>query len=1213
MAADFEFGGDGINTNANLDASQVSKSLRDVKKDIDDTAKSAKEFISVTGKVSDKLKELTGSNQETSNTTKDTKKSIDEQTEALNKNTDAINKNIDAQNRLQNTQLREVSGFKNFNWNEHDFSKAINWQLNNQKEIDKRLTQTLGSIKRYTEETIKKNNQNTNMTYKKDYSGMQGRFFDAIALSNKYNDLFMRKDRNYMRPDLPPIAYALDFISRGNFNPADVEMSKIQNYLVHAVDNADAINPFSKEIKLLKDKLDINGNKIGVESAGWRRVGIKNTLDSVAPKVLDLVTNILDGKPINIPEYDKEFTFGDYTPNGIPLTLNKAQKGILTEIKNHELLSWQVKEIEKEQELARKAKEQYDRFLPWEQFLGNKYGSVRNQLIDFASKNLAIDSKTLDKKGDTLGSNILDDLGWVKGERTPANIKKFLKNNPLAVDEVLLPLLLDNKEYENVLKIRSKLTGVNQKDYNPKIGEHISYSGRIFDDVNVDRANLRALDNIKKSVKEATTKPVEETSKVLDEVAIENTNKAQEMQERVDTVVTQEKESMAKPMEETSKALNETSPKIQEEANNINTQTENVKGGILSAFTNISNFFETFSANMGTTMASFQRTFHGYGMFIRNLSSTIYAVSKMGAGLNQAMQSVDFMTAQAYRMQRYDTTGMSQTELINRLYNTAQEGRSSLEATSTLTQRLLATGVTKGNPNEALRLASIINKAAFIGGSTPQEAKQATMQLSQGLASNQLGGDELRSIRENAIGLTEMLSKGLMRAYSQGLLSDNDFAQVDIGKLKELGKKAKLTTQNVITAFSVMENDVDEAFKNIPQTFGQTLDKLKNTFIKRMYEFSKEGKGFGRIAETIKRLEEFINSEDGALIIDTALKVLDTAIKNLVSIAEKLATIIRGLSGVMPTIIEGLGIFMQAKFFSSLAFGGRKYNWAKGIFEDTAGIFGAGGFLETFKRIIDAINKGQSGSMIWSKLFTSYATDSNGNEQPVIGGFLGSLLSSLGGNAGGGLITKLGSALTSGGLLSKAGIVGVVTNPIVLAIAGLGTAIGIRNSMDKKADEEDLNRFLDNLPNPAHWSKLQEEDRTALRSKAVDWYNKYTSGKFIGTSRDWTDKDYEKFIRDYVDFGDNAYGKYIKSISDGVGEIASNTAGTLDITDEFIRNMNDIMTRSFRGELLMNGNGVNNTWNVVVHNEGDVKNIAEQIQQAVISAQEGMLNTPVMM
>ena len=87
--------------------------------------------------------------------------------------------------------------------------------------------------------------------------------------------------------------------------------------------------------------------------------------------------------------------------------------------------------------------------------------------------------------------------------------------------------------------------------------------------------------------------------------------------------------------------------------------------------------------------------------------------------------------------------------------------------------------------------------------------------------------------------------------------------------------------------------------------------------------------------------------------------------------------------------------------------------------------------------------------------------------------------------------------------------------------------------------------------------------------------------------------------------------KYFAEIAKNTADTAGNTASQLDITDEFIRNMNDIRTRSFRGELLMGGNGVNNTWNVVVHNQSDIKNIAEQIQDAVIAAQEGMLNTPV--
>lgn len=1224
MGFDFEFGGNGINSNTNLDASGISRSLKDVKKNIDDTAKSAKEFISVTGSVKDKLKGLKDSNNDTGEASKETKKKIEEQTEALDKNTDAINRNIDAKKRLNDVSLKEVNRPDGANWSGKFFEKAVDYQIKQQQAIDKKFDLLIDKARSIVNEQLKKYDANSKLELKNgDYKGTSGRLLSAINLAGQYNDVFMRKDRGYMKPDLPPIAYAVDYISRGGFDPADIEMSKIQNYLVHEVDNADAVNPFSKNVKLLKDKLDINGNKIGIENAGWKRVGIKNTLDKVGKEVYNYVVDILNGNPINIPGYEKELIFGNYSSKTDPITLTKSQRHLLNEVKKFDEIKNFNKYFTDEQENARKAKEQFDRLLPWDKVLGGSYGDIKEKLIDFASKNLSIDDKTLNKKGDKLGTEILERLGWEKGNRTPEAIKKYLSNPDRSTDveDVLFPLLLSNNQLENVLKIRKSkglLGNFSNKDINAKISENILFASRIFDDVNGDRNNI---------LSEVVTKAVEKVSNAVKEKTPQVIAKTQEIKSNIQQVVDAEKEAMKLPAEMTEDAVNEAATEIEQSISNTEGKTGELKQKIKNLFNNLADVVDDFQANMGTTFASFQSTFHGYGMFIRNLSSTIYAVSKMSAGLNEAMSNVDFMIAQSYRMQRYDKTGMSQTDLINRLYNTAQTSRNSLESTSTLTQRLLATGVTNGDPNEALRLATIINKAAFIGGSTPQEAKQAIMQLSQGLASNQLGGDELRSVRENAIGLTEMLSKGLMRAYSQGLLNDSDFEQVDIGKLKELGKKAKLTAQNVITAFSVMEDDVNEAFKNIPQTFGQTLDKLKNTFIKRMYEFSKEGKGFGRIADTIKRLEEFINSEEGGLIIDTALQILDTAIKNLVEIAERLAGLIKQFSGVLPTIINVVAGLMQFKFFSSIFLGGRKFNFGKGVFEDTAGIIGAGGLLGTLTRLIRVITSGNATfSKLLHELTISTATKmvlnkETGEMEEVVtgqmGGFAGAILQTASGNAiGTGLgsvLKDLGGKLAAGGLLSKTGIAGIVTNPIVLAIGGLAVALGVRNSLDKKADEKDLNDFLDNLPNPSHWNKLQDEDRNSLRSKAIEWYSKYTSGKFIGTSRDWSDKDYEKFVRDYLDFGDAAYGRYIKSIADKTGEIAANTASTLDITDEFIRNMNDIRTRSFRGELLMNGNGVNNTWNVVVHNEGDVKNIAEQIQSAVIAAQEGMLNAPVVM
>lgn len=697
-------------------------------------------------------------------------------------------------------------------------------------------------------------------------------------------------------------------------------------------------------------------------------------------------------------------------------------------------------------------------------------------------------------------------------------------------------------------------------------------------------------------------------------------------------------------------------------------------------------------------------TFRDFGNSIRTWSSVMYSAIHLAQALENTMNVSDSMTAIAYRLERYDTTGASRQTLLNRAFSRANNARSDIDSYATLAQRILATNVTNGNADEAMRLASLITKSMVLGGSTAQEQRSAQLQLSQALASNILGGDELRAIRENAIGFTEMLARGLTRGYQQGVFSQPEFSNVQIGNLKELGKKQLLTADVVTKAISLMEEEINKDFTTMPELFSQTMAKLMNTFKKRLNEFNQEGKGLGRIVKLFQDLQKWLDSDKGKQVLDSLLDVFDKFIDKISQIVSIVGDILNGPIGkalleLVKIKIWALPITMGSKLLlgSSDIYGNQR-----------AGLLGYGGVLNILSRMFQLGNAGGNpltgmfsaetingrtfamGGLIpnifsmgvqlinsltgrnfgdnfattvllqktlMNMLSNNKATSASslyetlrntGIKQLYLDETFYKNINSIGQISGKAIPSNIASSLLDNNVFAhlasntatagvgnalgnpianafgaKGGIIGkalgvAAAHPIATAIVGalavIGIGVGVRNHFDKKADEEAFNNFYDNLPNPAHWSKLQEEDRNSLRSKARDWYFKYTTDKFFGgQEKNWSDKDYEKFIRDYVDFGDNAYGRYLKSIADNTGKTASNTAGTLDITDEFIRNMNDIRTRSFRGELLMNGNGVNNTWNVVVHNEGDVKNIAEKIQQAVISAQEGMLNTPVMM
>lgn len=750
--------------------------------------------------------------------------------------------------------------------------------------------------------------------------------------------------------------------------------------------------------------------------------------------------------------------------------------------------------------------------------------------------------------------------------------------------------------------------------------------------------------------------------------------------------------------------INQTTQKTASEINSNILQSEYSFNGMRQALSHWGSYTVATINKISKDMAL---TFRDFGNSVRTMSSVMYSAIHLAQALENVMNISDSMTAIAYRLERYDVTGASRDTLLKRAFNQANNSRSDIDSYATLSQRILATGVTNGNADEAMRIASLITKSMVLGGSTAQEQKSAQLQLSQALASNILGGDELRAIRENAIGFTEMLAKGLTRGYKQGIFTDPNFANVKIGDLKGLGKKQLLTADVVTKAIGLMEDEINKDFSTMPELFSQTMAKLMNTFKQRLDEFNQEGKGLSRIVKLFQDLEKWLNSDKGKQVLDKLMTILDSFISFLENIATKLGWILDKFGGPLTAILQGYfaikPLFMASNVLfgktdmygnqrggligygglgniltrftqgsgllpslfsaenvngTTVAMGGlfpNLFSFGFDLFKKISGSNAGDNFANTIlvqtylnkllkqdnlknarsiyqatKAILGGDDISHANQMLLYQIFARNRNSKNWqiegliNPSDVATSLLAfdkngnNVFNNLAANAAGaGVGNALGNPVANA-FAAKGGIIGKAlgssaAGPIALAIAAVVGGVLIRNHFDRKTDERQLDEFISKLPNLDHLTGLQDEDRTALRDRAMSWYKSHTSGAFIGTKENWTEGEYSNFIHSYWQDAIDRNEKYFAKMVENTGKTAENTAGTLDITDEFIRNMNDIRTRSFRGELLMNGNGVNNTWNVVVHNEGDVKNIAEQIQSAVIAAQEGMLNTPVMM
>ncbi len=157
----------------------------------------------------------------------------------------------------------------------------------------------------------------------------------------------------------------------------------------------------------------------------------------------------------------------------------------------------------------------------------------------------------------------------------------------------------------------------------------------------------------------------------------------------------------------------------------------------------------------------------------------------------------------------------------------AQRTRSELNSTANLYARLSsALKDTGASQSEVARLTETINKAFVVSGASAGEAAAAITQLSQGLASGTLRGDEFNSVAEQAPVIMDALAKQL---------------GVTRGELRAMAEDGRITADLVRTALAGAADEIDAKFAQIPPTIGGAFTQLNNALQSTVGWFNEAG------------------------------------------------------------------------------------------------------------------------------------------------------------------------------------------------------------------------------------------------------------------------------------------------------------------------------------------------------------------------------------
>ncbi|MGQ4879818.1 tape measure protein [Billgrantia sp. LNSP4103-1] len=167
---------------------------------------------------------------------------------------------------------------------------------------------------------------------------------------------------------------------------------------------------------------------------------------------------------------------------------------------------------------------------------------------------------------------------------------------------------------------------------------------------------------------------------------------------------------------------------------------------------------------------------------------------------------------------RQVTDSTTELESIQaQLLETANETRSGFDSTANLYARLArSTTELDLSQRDLLGITRTINQSFATSGATATEASAAITQLSQGLASGALRGDEFNSVAEQA--------PDIMRAIAASL-------GLTIGELRDFAAEGGITAEIVVNALREASDEIGGRFADSVATFGQKAEVANNNLM----------------------------------------------------------------------------------------------------------------------------------------------------------------------------------------------------------------------------------------------------------------------------------------------------------------------------------------------------------------------------------------------
>lgn len=213
-------------------------------------------------------------------------------------------------------------------------------------------------------------------------------------------------------------------------------------------------------------------------------------------------------------------------------------------------------------------------------------------------------------------------------------------------------------------------------------------------------------------------------------------------------------------------------------------------------------------------------------------------------GIRKVLSLSDQLASTTAQLDMMNDGLQTTAELQDMIYQSAQRSRGLYTDTAAFVAKLgTLAGSAFDSNQEIIAFAEQINKQMSLSGTTTQEAQAAMLQLTQGLSSGVLRGEELNSVLEQ----TPMIAQSIAK-----------YMGVTTGEMRELASEGKVTAEVVKNAMFAAAEETNAKFAEMPVTWAQLWTQAQNILLKT----------FQPVLNVVGQLAGFISEH-----MDTAIAV----------------------------------------------------------------------------------------------------------------------------------------------------------------------------------------------------------------------------------------------------------------------------------------------------------------------------------------------------